>query len=252
MLLTGVVIVVGNLFVTITLCRFADMDKSTNSFIANLAAADSCIGVFVVYDVIYNILQFRNYIECVSRIGLFISVNMASVWILGALTCDRYFRLSRPYLYLKCATRKKIRIIEISIWTMSSVVGLMPFFGWTTLNLWEVCNFFGIMEPSYLIFVVSTFFLPFLAMTAAYIRMVRIARGHGNALAKFDRKHSPVTSHKRTWKSIRTSGIIVGAFLLCWMPVGMLSFSAIYKNLDHSQSNNFRNSSLELSSFLHC
>lgn len=221
MLVAGIVILVGNLFVAVTLFRFADMDKSTNSFIANLAAADTCVGVFVVYDVVYNILQFRNYIECVSRIGLFISVNVASVWILGALTCDRYFRLSRPYLYMKCATRSKIRAIEIAIWSLSTAIGLMPFFGWTTLNLWQVCNFFGIMDPNYLLFVASTFFLPFVAMIAAYFRIVRIARGHNSALTKFDREHRPVTNSKRTWKSIRTSCTIVGAFLICWAPVGM-------------------------------
>ncbi|KAL5014854.1 hypothetical protein ScPMuIL_009124 [Solemya velum] len=71
-------------------------------------------------------------------------------------------------------------------------------------------------------------------MIAAYFRIVRIARGHNSALTKFDREHRPVTNSKRTWKSIRTSCTIVGAFLICWAPVGIFILLVVGTDVEDS------------------
>ncbi|KAK6177455.1 hypothetical protein SNE40_015551 [Patella caerulea] len=232
----GIFIILINLLAVVTLVKHTDLQEPTNYFIANLAAADMAIGIFVVYDFFYNILQFKFYIECVLRVGLFISVNIASVFNLTALTYDRYLKITKPYLYIRAFTMKKVKIAEASIWIGSLVCGMLPFFGWSTRDILEICNFFGIMSQSYLIFVLLVFTIPSGVITVVYIIFMVLASRHRAAMALQMSSVSGDAGTLKAWKSFKTTFIIVGAYFLCWGPVGTFTLIVVISDIEETMA----------------
>ncbi|ESO95767.1 hypothetical protein LOTGIDRAFT_116779 [Lottia gigantea] len=222
----GMFIILINLLAVVTLIKHTDMEEPTNYFIANLAIADTFIGIFLIYDVFYNILQFKFYIECVLRVGLFISVNIASVFNLTTLTLDRYIKVTKPYKYLAFFSPRKVKVAEALIWIASIVCGMLPFFGWSTLDIFEICNFFGIMSWTYLLFILSVFSIPSCFIVFAYIHFLMLANKQREAISSqmsSFRGAGNSRRERRALKSFKTAFIIVGAYFLCWGPVVIVS-----------------------------
>lgn len=215
LLVAGVAMIVLNGVVLHTLVRSRSLEDPGNHFITNLAAADSLTGLFVIYDVWYNILQYKNYSECVLRMGFFQAVNISSVFTLAALTCDRYIKICYPFFYQRFVTSRRVRLVCLAIWFMAVLIGLFPVFGWSTMNRQRICQFFGIMVFGYLKFTIVLFYIPFAIMTAVYIRLIFLARKHSQAMAPMTRNLGC-----SVWRSVKTASIIVGAYFVCWAPVG--------------------------------
>lgn len=171
----------------------------------------------VIYDTIYNVIQFSVYVECVLRIGLFISCSLASVFIIMVLTFERLIRISNSYTYRKYISIKRTRIGLIFVWMTSLIVGLLPFFGWSSNNVLYLCSFFRTMSKSYIIFVLTIHVTPFLCTLCAYLWMVTVVRRHVRHIRGTGRGRNRRGS---TSRAVVTTLIVVGVYFLCWAPIG--------------------------------
>ncbi|OWF56032.1 adenosine receptor A3-like [Mizuhopecten yessoensis] len=230
LVLLGLVIISLNSWILWVLFINRGRMDQINQFIVNLATCDLLIGVFVMYDVFYNMFQFKIFVECMLREGFFISVNLASVWTLASLTCDRYLKIQHPFTYIKRFSKKRVQVILAVLWIMAFGIGTCPFFGWNTEDIWQICNFFGTMEKSYITFIMVLFAVPFLIMICAYIRIAKTAFVHLKAIQKMECHSRDVPFCLHSWKAAKMAILIVGAYLICWSPVGF--FIAIVYTTD--------------------
>ncbi|XP_046362140.2 cannabinoid receptor 1-like [Haliotis rufescens] len=229
--IAAVFIVVINVMALVTLRSCSDMEDPSNYFITNLAAADALTGIFVLYDTVYNVLQFKNYIECVVRVGFFAAVNLASVLNLTTLTLDRYVKITCPFAYLRHVSFVKVKVIEGVLWSLSIIVGSLPFFGWSSMDISKVCSVFGIMTSSYQLFLISLFAVPFVVIIYAYVKLVIIAREHTREITSLQAPNVRGRNILKTWRSVKTAFIIVGAYFICWMPVGLFTLLVLLTNI---------------------
>lgn len=218
--LLGFCIIATNFWIVWILFSRIKNEDTSLFIIQNLAVADTFTGFIVIYDSIYNVIQFSVYVECVLRIGLFITCSLASVFIITVLTLERLIKISNSYTYRKYVSIKRTRIGLIIVWMTSLIVGLLPFFGWSSKNVLYLCSFFRTMSKSYIIFVLTIHVTPFLCTLCAYLWMVTVVRRHVIAI-----RHTRGTGRGRNRggsisRAVMTTLIVVGVYFLCWAPIG--------------------------------
>ncbi|XP_061188768.1 cannabinoid receptor type 1A-like [Saccostrea echinata] len=194
--------------------------------------ADTFTGFMVVYDTVYNILQFKIYVECILRIGMFIFCNLASVFIIMLLTSERLIKISNSYTYRKYITIKRTKVSLVVVWTMSLAVGLLPFFGWSSMNVLHLCSFFKTMSESFILFILMLHIAPFLCTICAYIRMAVVVHRHAAAIKQIRRAGRPRSRSRSGLRAAMITLIIVGVYFLCWAPIGLFTILVIFLKTD--------------------
>ncbi|XP_067667511.1 G-protein coupled receptor 12-like [Haliotis asinina] len=99
-------------------------------FVCSLSVADTLGGFFLLYNTTYNLINYQLYYECAFRMGLVQILGLASVYHMAALTVDRYVKIAHPYHYPTACNRMFVFAVCIVIWSISTIIGLLPLFGW--------------------------------------------------------------------------------------------------------------------------
>lgn len=166
--------------------------------------------------------------------GIF-SITMPSVQLLtlGSMAYDRYHHIVNPLTYTINLTSFKANVIIFFTWFIGIVSGLMPLFGlgvyefnrdaFTCTVQWSCSSGF-----SFYFFTVS-FIVPLTVQTYCYAGIIGVARKQ----AKFGRRLSRVAvmpiqvtriiRETSASKTIRKTCIVMGVFLLTWMPYTVLT-----------------------------
>lgn len=232
----GMYIILTNSWVFWILFTRPEDDDTSLSIILNLALADTFTGWMVIYDAVYNILQFTLYVECILRIGMFVCCSLASRFIVMLLTFERLIKISNTYTYRKYINITRAKVSLVMVWVLSTLVGLLPFFGWSSMNILHLCSFIRTMSDSYLAFILILHVTPFFFTLYAYIRMVAVVRRHASAIEQVWRGAG--NRRSCTTRAVITTVIVVGVYFVCWAPMGMILF--IYKECTGWQWRNAR------------
>ncbi|RDD40400.1 Adenosine receptor A2b [Trichoplax sp. H2] len=211
--------VVGNSFCLATIYATPSLHKVNNILLANMAAADLSIGmialpamvvvVWLDYPIPTILCQFQGFV--------LVYLYPVSLLTVTAITVDRILAITRPLHYSDVITYKFRWILGI-IWIAPFTIALMPVmqleqFGFGNYDKVMVC-WIDLHHRSHRPYTFSAILLTFiigiiLAIIGCYTAIFIIAC----------RKtvYIPHRSSQDMVKSIRTTALIVGTSILCWI-----------------------------------
>ncbi|ROL51803.1 Beta-2 adrenergic receptor [Anabarilius grahami] len=251
------VIVFGNVLVITAISRFQRLQNVTNCFITSLACADLVMGLVVVpfggIHIILSTWHFGNFF-CDFWLATDILCVTASIETLCVIALDRYLAITSPFRYQSLLTKGRARIIVLLVWVIAGLISFLPIhMKWWISSEIEAricmekdnCCEFDVNSSYAIISSIVSFYIPLVIMIFVYSRVFQEAR---KQLKKIDKsegrfhaqnnngKNNEVLSshcevrtakkHKfclKEHKALKTLGIIMGVFTLCWLPFFVLN-----------------------------
>uniref|UniRef100_A0A3B5MNK7 Alpha-1A adrenergic receptor n=1 Tax=Xiphophorus couchianus TaxID=32473 RepID=A0A3B5MNK7_9TELE len=245
--------VVGNILVILSVVCHRHLRTVTHYFIVNLAVADLLLSSTVLpFSAVFEILDRWVFGRAFCNVWAAVDVLCctASIMSLCVISVDRYIGVSYPLRYPSIMTKRRALLAVMLLWVLSIIISIGPLFGWKEPEPEDesICKITE--EPGYAIFsAVGSFYLPLTIILVMYCRVyvvahresqglreghkteksdseqviLRIHRGNTTALEEESlrsRTHFALRLLKfsREKKAAKTLGIVVGCFVLCWLP----------------------------------
>ncbi|TKS71326.1 putative G-protein coupled receptor [Collichthys lucidus] len=205
----------------------------------------SCSSYFA--GVMFSVLQCQVYV--------FLNVILiaASIFTITAISVERYYYIVHPMRYEVKMTLKLTAAVIVTVWVASAVLGLTTVFGWPSYGSlssisathcslhWSYSDYRQVFS---VLFTVTCFFLPAVVIFAVYCNVYKVARvaarQHGPLplWTNSQLKHRSDSINSQTTiittrnaprrlmrdrpfgggKAALTLVVIVGQFLICWLP----------------------------------
>ncbi|XP_030638783.1 alpha-1A adrenergic receptor isoform X1 [Chanos chanos] len=247
--------VLGNILVILSVVCHRHLRTVTHYFIVNLAVADLLLSSTVLpFSAVFEILGRWVFGRpfCDVWAAMDVLCCTASIMSLCVISVDRYVGVSYPLRYPAIMTERRALLALFGIWVLSVTISVGPLFGWKEPAPEDetICKITE--EPGYAIFsAVGSFYLPLVVILSMYCRVYVVARRETRGLKKgrkterSDHASEAVTlrmhrgntavsedealrsrthfalrllKFSREKKAAKTLGIVVGCFVLCWLP----------------------------------
>ncbi|CAL1274151.1 unnamed protein product [Larinioides sclopetarius] len=249
------IVVAGNILVVLAVFASAKLRTVTNFLIVSLAISDLLVGLAVLpYSISLEVLEVWIFGELWCQMWLAVDVWLctASILNLCAISIDRYLAITRPVHYRTIMSTMKVRLLIAAVWMLSFIICFPPLVGWNdrVQDSEEICAL--ITNQGYVIYsALGSFYIPMLVMLFFYYRIyvvalktsraldrgfrtdggggsdvtLRIHRGRPTSESMYSgrsgnasRRPGDILRFRTEAKATKTVGIIVGGFILCWLP----------------------------------
>ncbi|XP_067838059.1 alpha-1A adrenergic receptor [Heptranchias perlo] len=250
--------IVGNIMVILSVACNRHLQTVTNYFIINLAIADLLLSTTILpFSASLEIFGYWAFgrIFCDVWAAVDVLCCTASIMSLCVISIDRYIGVRYSLRYPTIMTEKKAVWILIILWVSSIVISVGPLLGWKEPAPEDetVCSITE--EPGYALFSsLLSFYLPLMVILVMYFRIYIVARRTTKSLEAGVKKERSKTMEvvlrihcksvmdesnstfknkgqqfrsslsmrllkfSREKKAAKTLGIVVGVFILCWLP----------------------------------
>ncbi|XP_051780158.1 trace amine-associated receptor 13c-like [Erpetoichthys calabaricus] len=221
--------VCGNLLVIISISHFRQLHTPTNILILSLAVADLLLGIFgipfAMIKIIENCWYFGEILCLVYKLVAFFLTSV-SISNLVFIAVDRYIALCDPLRYTSIITVYFVSIFIALGWAFSLVYNVIII----SMNRIDSSEgqdgcqhdcFVILSETFIMVDLIITFILPFSVMIILYFKIFTVAKKHAQLISsavqncKGGKNKISKTSERKAAKKL---GIVIGIFLLCWVP----------------------------------
>lgn len=236
--------VIGNSLVCLSVTKFPHLRSNTNFILLSLALTDLIMVVVMTLNAVTTVTG--NWIfgegccRAVAAAGL--SLSFISILHMSCLSIDRYIAIEKPFRYQLIVTKTRVMAILLMIWVSGIVIPNIPLadfefraetYGCSNLAFENTRSF-----SPYLIFLVGIFvIIPFVIICFSNAVVFKTAFYHARQLSKVEKslkqtsadicgatwqrqEAEQIENHslKREIKSAHTFALVVGLFLLCYIP----------------------------------
>ncbi|XP_028658898.2 5-hydroxytryptamine receptor 4 [Erpetoichthys calabaricus] len=231
--------VTGNLLVVLAIIYFKQLQSPTNSFVLSLAIADFLVGLIVMpYSMIRTIEQcwYFGPTFCEIHTSLNVMLCTASILHLSCIAFDRYYAVCNPLVYSFKMSSRRVIILIITCWIVPLLISFVPIMlGLQKLGIENkvpsnTCFFFVNKVYGVTASLVA-FYIPMFIMFLAYWNIYRVAKRQVMQINALENKRAQQSSDvckskkakvkiskKSEKKAAKTLGVIIGAFLIFWLP----------------------------------
>ena len=251
----------GNVLVCIAVYKFRQLQTTTNIGLVSLAVTD----ILMVYVIVLHAVMViegkwtfgDTLCEVSSSIGL--TLNLISLIHLAYISLDRFIAIIKPFRYQVWITKQRVIITMLCLWFTAVLLLNGPWGDFEyRANVFGCLN--GVKRGQ---FKLSTFILliVFVSFPSGFILFTQlwvcnVARGHAkkmhrqqnNLRISYSEPSPPVitcesntrrstrtsaeTTFRREMKSVKTFGILVGCFLVCYVPFYTVATYRSFNGLD--------------------
>lgn len=259
--------VMGNILVILSVACHRHLRSMTHYFVANLAVADlllsSMVLPFSAASEALGCWAFGRSL-CNAWTALDVLCCTASILSLTVISVDRCVAVSYPLQYPSLATGRRALGAVVVLWSFSIAISVGPLLGWRDPMPEDesVCRVNE--EQGYAIFSAAcSFYVPLTVILAMYCRVYMVARHKTKSMSK-GRETNGLTKHgvmlrihcrnavkkeavrsshafvrllkfSREKKAAKTLGIVVGCFVLCWLPFFLVLPISEYRSTDNER-----------------
>ncbi|XP_006002909.1 alpha-1A adrenergic receptor [Latimeria chalumnae] len=264
----------GNIMVILSVACHRHLQTVTHYFIVNLAIADLLLTSTVLpFSATFEILGYWTFgrIFCDVWAAVDVLCCTASIMSLCVISIDRYIGVSYPLRHATIVTKRRAVITLVGLWALSLVISIGPLFGWKEPAPKDdtICKI--TQEPGYALFsAFGSFYLPLVIILVMYCRVYIVAKRETRGLLsgmKTDKSDSDAVTLRihcrnlqedskiqydskskthfsirflkfsREKKAAKTLGIVVGCFILCWLPFFLvLPIGSIFPHMKASDT----------------
>lgn len=230
--------VVGNLLVVLSIAYFKQLQSPTNTFIMSLAVVDCLVGLLVMpYSMIRTMegCWYLGILFCRLHFSFDVMLCTASIFHLSCIAFDRYYAVCNPLLYSLKMSHGRVALLIFACWSVPMLIS----FGPIMLDL-HVASVNIVLPKDVCVFLVNrvyavtasvvAFYLPSAIMLLAYWKIFKAAKRQAMQISAMERQMAVGVSKdsnkkqrhrnnmRRERKAAKTLGIIMGVFLIFWMP----------------------------------
>lgn len=195
-------IIVGNIFVIMSVLLFREMRTMTNGLIVSLASADLLVALIVLpislhFEVVGQ--WTLGTIVCDFYVTSDVFCCTASILNIVVIAVDRYWLITKNVKYTHNTTFPRQRVCLVMVflaWTTSAIISTSPLFGWRRGTEREDPTQCMISQDlSYTIFsTFGAFWFPLTVILLVYSRIFSIARRRARTRAKARSIHPSIHS----------------------------------------------------------
>lgn len=184
-------VIVTNIIVLATIRRHRQLRTTTSMYIISLAISDLCCGLGMPIGLLAKYIPdlfLHSLYVCILPFCILLTVLASAILNLLAVSIDRYIALKNPLRYAAIMTKKRSRIIIISTWIFSFLIGSIPFVWhhketYTPHSNTGYCQWYRVVTRGYMImYTVLILSLPIVVIMALYIKIFFIARSHARSI----------------------------------------------------------------------
>ncbi|XP_062408752.1 5-hydroxytryptamine receptor 4 [Sardina pilchardus] len=239
LLLAGIVCTVaGNFLVVLAIAYFKQLQSPTNCFVMSLALADFLVGLLVMP------FSMARTVEGCWRLGatfcqlhssLDVMLCTASIFHLSCIAFDRYYAVCNPLVYSSKMSAGRVGLLVVGCWAVPLLISFGPILlglhkaGVAVPLPADVCVF--LVNRVYAVMAsMVAFYCPMGVMLVAYWKIYKAAKRQAMQISAMEsqmaagvgrdssKKQRHRNSLRRERKAAKTLGIIMGVFLLFWLP----------------------------------
>ncbi|XP_012882290.1 PREDICTED: trace amine-associated receptor 4 [Dipodomys ordii] len=248
-----VMTMLGNLVVIISIAHFKQLHSPTNFLILSMATTD-----FLLSCVVMPFSMIRSIESCWYFGDLFCKVHSCcdimlcttSIFHLCFISVDRYYAVCDPLHYVTKMTIPVIVFFLLISWSIPiffafglvfselNIIGAEDFV--TAIDCTGLCvlifnKLWGVLASF------IAFFLPGTVMVGIYIHIFTVARKHakqigaGPKMKQVGSESNMKATSKKESKATKTLSIVMGVFVLCWMPFFILTITDPFINFSTTE-----------------
>ncbi|XP_051780120.1 trace amine-associated receptor 1-like [Erpetoichthys calabaricus] len=227
--------IIGNLLVIISISHFKQLHTPTNYLILSLAITDLLMGGFIMPQKMSQIIDTCWYYGdffCKFYLGTVIMLCTASIIHLSVISLDRYYAVCHPLSYKVVVTVSVTVYFILISWILSALTGYTIIF--LELNMKGIeyiyrnrCIGSCILvqnEASGLVSSLLSFYIPGFIMICIYLKIFTVAKRQAKSIQDISQhlqtneQKKDAAFQKKETKAAKTLAIVLGVFLLCWLP----------------------------------
>ncbi|XP_002714870.3 trace amine-associated receptor 4 [Oryctolagus cuniculus] len=241
-----VMTMLGNMVVIISIAHFKQLHSPTNFLILSMAITD-----FLLSCVVMPFSMIRSIESCWYFGDLFCKIHSCcdimlcttSIFHLCFISVDRHYAVCDPLHYVTKITFPVIEFFLLISWSIPILFAFGLVF--SELNLIGAEDFVSAIDCTGLCVLIFNklwgvlasfiaFFLPGTVMVGIYIHIFTVARKHAKQICPRTKlagsKIKVKASSKNESKATKTLSIVMGVFVLCWLPFFVLTITDPFIN----------------------